>query len=152
MAKEKEKEAAVVKVKAQAVQFETLETRQLLSVSLSTGSELLAGPDAPVVLPLVRSPNIVGTFTGTSHQYRSHTTGKIGITVTRQTRAGALSGYDIMGGTLKGTITGNAFTLRLNQPDGTHVSLNGTVSNQGGTLTGTFVNGQKSGTFIFSRS
>jgi len=133
-------------------QVENLETRQLLSVSVGGGVEALLTPEVAVVEPL-RVTSIVGTFNGTTKQGRKSAK-SLQVNVTSESRKGAIAGTTVTSngtGNFTGSISGSTFTMTSIQGRGNDTVVNGTISNGGRTLSGTWVNGSQSGTFTVSR-
>jgi len=142
----------------QAWQLENLETRQLLSAGVPAIEPLLGVGHAVVAEPMVRTPNIVGTWTGTAIRTHPKTGGQtketFTITVTRQTSTGKLKGTVQAGdhGTFTGTIKGDSVSLVEITNKGWTQPITGTVSANGKVLSGTWSNNQdESGTFSVSR-
>jgi hypothetical protein len=140
-------------------QLENLETRQLLSASV--GLPPLVESRAALVSPMVKTPSILGTFTGTSTDSKgvvdSHT-----LHFTGQSHRGVLTGTSTSKKphsrtsstqSFTGHISGNSFTLTVDNGDGSFTTVTGTVSANGKTLSGTFATtgGSSTGTFKFTR-
>jgi len=143
----------------QAWQLENLETRQLLSAGVPAIEPLLGVGHAVVAEPMVKTPNIVGTWNAASIEKHSHETSSATVTITSQSRRGVLVGTGIATGgsktTMKitGSISGNSVTLKADNSTGTVTTITGTLSKNGKTISGTYVNsGGNQGTITITRA
>ena len=136
--------------------FENLENRRLLSASADAlVLDALSAQQAFVMSPMVTTPSIVGTFTGTCVNSK-YGNGTLSVVINTQTSRGTITGTDSIKFAhqhtqnlgLSGKIRGDSITLT--QSDGTVIT--GTASQNGHVLSGAFkkVNGP-AGTFSVSR-
>ena len=140
------------------VRLEALENRRLLSASADAlVLDALSAQPALVATPMVTTPNIVGTFTGSSTSSGEKGSSSLTIFVTSQSHTNHITGtanskyphQHTHVSTFTGKINGKSFTLNLS--DGSVVQ--GTATNHGHTLSGTWINSSDAshGTFNVSR-
>jgi len=140
-------------------QLENLETRKLLSASVGIESLVQTDP-AALVSPMVKTPNIVSTWTGTDRTThpRSRQLENITFYMISQSRRGVLAGEMGVPGPsgpeqlpFTGTISGDSVKISGNS-NGIVFAVTGTISADGKTFSGTWSNSiPKSGTFSVSR-
>jgi hypothetical protein len=140
---------------AEFISMETMEGRQLLSVSLlvAAGSAILA--------PLTHSfSNLVGTYNGSAHSLAHGSTEIMKLKITSESRTGKLTGTvsNIEAGvvtrvsTFSGQISRyNTITAVASHPGVSPVTIKGTFSSNLRTLRGTFRQSNDHGTFLYTR-
>ena len=133
-------------------QLEQLETRQLLSASV--GLEAPIAASTAIVAPMTSTPSLLGKWTGVYTDTRTKVVTHGTVNIATQSRKGALTGSAVVFNNCKltGTISGDTFTARATEANGSYTTLKGTVGRKGKTITGTwtFSTGKYSGTFTLT--